>query len=61
MGVSSHSQWCKWCVFISHVEVSNVHNTLLGLPCWPRGGVRQSKHQKIWVVVLFGHGGAASP
>lgn len=46
---------------MSRLEVSNVHNILLGLPCWPRGGVRQSQNQEIWVVGLFGHKGAASP
>lgn len=46
---------------MSHLEVSNVHNILLGLPRWPRGGIDQAKNLEIWVVGLFCHWGTAPP
>lgn len=50
--VSSHSQVVR-AAYMSHLEVSIVHNILLGVPCWPRGGVDQSKNLEIWVIGLF--------
>lgn len=41
-GVSLHSQWCTRCMWVSCLEVSIVHNALLGLSCWSLEGCTSS-------------------